>query len=131
MTNLETIKEMYGDYGRGDLPSILAKLAPDVSFEFEAPAALAYGGIRKGINEVPAFFMGLVDEYSDPVLDMTEFVVSGESVAVFGRYQTTDKATSVRVDSPLAHLFLFKDGKVIRFVGLLNSGALIEARRAK
>jgi ketosteroid isomerase-like protein len=131
MTNLDTIKDMYADYGRGDLTAILAKLAPDVSWESELPAMFAFGGIRKGIDEVPGFFKGLVDEYTDPVLDITDYVAEGDSVATFGRYQATDKATGVRIDTPIAHLFKFRDGKVVRYVNLINSAAYVEARQAK
>ncbi len=131
MTNLETIKEMYAAYGRGDLAAILSKLAPDVSWESETPAMLAFGGIRKGIDEVPGFFKSLMDEYTDPALDITDFVAEGDSVATFDRYQATDKATGVRIDTPVAHLFKFRDGKAVRYVNLVNTAAYVEARQAK
>ena len=129
MSNLETIKDIYAAYGRGDLPFILSKLADDVSWEAELPAILAFGGIRKGIEGTKGFFAALMEEYSDPKLDMNEFAASGDAVAAFGRYQATDKATGIRVDSPVAHLFKFRDGKIVRYVNVVNSAAFVEARQ--
>ena len=129
MSNLETIKDVYTAYARGDLPFILSKLAEDVSWESELPAILSFGGIRKGIDGTKGFFAALMDEYSDPKLDMKEFLTSEDAVAAFGRYEATDKATGVRVDSPVAHLFKFRDGKIVRYVNLVNSAAFVEARQ--
>jgi ketosteroid isomerase-like protein len=44
-----------------------------------------------------------------------------------GRYTATTKATGKTVDSPVAHYWKFRDGKVVRYVGLSNTAALVEA----
>jgi ketosteroid isomerase-like protein len=61
---------------------------------------------------------------------MTEFFSNGDAVAAFGRYQATVKATGVRVDTPVAHYFKFRNGKVVRYINIINSGAFLEAKRA-
>jgi ketosteroid isomerase-like protein len=48
-------------------------------------------------------------------------------VMTIGRYTATTKATGKRVDSPVAHYWKFRDGKVVRYVGLSNTAALVEA----
>jgi ketosteroid isomerase-like protein len=58
---------------------------------------------------------------------MTEFLQTGDSVATFGRYQATVKASGIRVDTPVGHLFKFRDGKIVRYINLVNTGAFIEA----
>ena len=52
---------------------------------------------------------------------MLNWVADGDSVAVFGRYQCTLKNKGKRVDTPLGHLFQFRDGKVVRYVNLLDT----------
>lgn len=121
------VQTMYAAFGRGDVPGILAHVADDVSWEFEAPAIISWGGIRDGKDETMGFFSGIAAEHGDPRLEMTDFLESGDTVAVFGRYQATIKATGVRVDTPVAHLWKFRDGKVTRYVNIVNSGAFLEA----
>jgi ketosteroid isomerase-like protein len=124
---VQTVKEMYAAFGRGDVQGILAKLDENVSWEFEAPAELSYSGMRRGIRETAGFFEGIAKEHANPDLRMTEFVSSGDSVAAFGRYAATIRATGKRVDSPVAHLFKFRDGKVVRYVNMLNTAAFVDA----
>ena len=61
------------------------------------------------------------------MLNVTTYISSGDEVATFGRYDATVKATGVRVSTPLAHYFKFRDGKVSRYVNYINSGAFVEA----
>lgn len=131
MNHVDTVKAMYAAFGTGDIPTILSHLAPNVSWEFEAPTEISWAGIRKGISEATGFFTNLAAEHADPKLEMSEFVASGDSVAAFGRYEATVKASGVRVNSPVGHLFKFdSSGKVVRYINLVNSAAFIEANRA-
>ena len=58
---------------------------------------------------------------------MTEFFSNDDAVAAFGRHQGTIKSTGILVDTPVAHYFKFRDGKVVRHVQLTNTGAALEA----
>jgi ketosteroid isomerase-like protein len=121
------VKEIYAAFGRGDIGSILASLADDVSWEFEAPVELSWSGILRGPGEAAGFFAGIGAEHADPHLEMTDYFESGEAVACFGRYQATIRETGVRVDTPVAHYWKFREGKVIRYVNFVNSGAFLQA----
>jgi len=44
-----------------------------------------------------------------------------------GRYAATAKATGRKVDTPIAHYWRFRDGKVIRYVGFSDTAAALEA----
>jgi ketosteroid isomerase-like protein len=35
------------------------------------------------------------------------------------------------VDTPVAHYFKFRDGKVVRYINITNSAAFVEANRAR
>jgi uncharacterized protein len=125
------VKGFYAAFSRGDIATILSSVADDVSWEFEAPADLLSSGIRHSPKEVAQYFTAIAGQSIDHKLEMTEFFSSDDAVAAFGRYQGTIKATGIRVDTPLAHYFKFRDGKVIRFVQLSNTGATLEAIRGR
>jgi uncharacterized protein len=120
-------KELYAAFGRGDVATLLGNMTDDVSWEFEAPTVISWGGIRRGPTEAAGFFAGIGAEHADPVLNMTEFFESDSAVAAFGRYDATIKATGVRVSTPVAHYFKFRDGKVCRYMNFINTAAFVEA----
>jgi ketosteroid isomerase-like protein len=124
---VEQLKEIYAAFGRGDVAAIIASMAEDVSWEFEAPAVISWGGIRRGPAEAAGFFAGIGAEHADPKLTMVDFVASGDAVAAFGRYQATVRATGKRVDTPVGHYFKFRDGKIVRYINLVNTAAFVEA----
>jgi ketosteroid isomerase-like protein len=128
---VEKIKDIYAAFGRGDIAAILASLTDDVSWEFEAPAELSWSGIRHSPQQATGFFTGIAAEHAEPNLAMTEFFASDDAVAAFGRYQATVKATGIRVDTPVAHYFRFRNGKIARYVNIVNSAAFIEANRGE
>ena len=127
---VQKVKEIYSSFGCGDVAYILSKLYAEVRWEFEAPAELYWSGIRRSPQEAAGFFSAIAAEHADPRLEMSEFFSNDDAVAAFGRYQATVKATGIRVDTPVAHYFKFRNGKVVRYINVINSGAFLEAKRA-
>jgi ketosteroid isomerase-like protein len=125
------VKEFYAAFSRGDIAAILASVANDVSWEYEAPPELLSSGIRRSSKEVAEYFAALAGQQVDHKLEMTEFFLAGDAVAAFGRYQGTVKSTGIRVNTPVAHYFKFRDGKVVRHFQLTNTGAILEAIRGR
>jgi ketosteroid isomerase-like protein len=57
-------------------------------------------------------------------------VAAENSVAVFGRYEFTLTRSGRRVNSPVGHLFQFRDGKVVRYINLVNTADYLQAAAA-
>ena len=126
---VNTVKDFYSAFSRGDIASILASVAENVTWEYEAVPEVTYAGICHSPQEVAEYFAGLARQTSDHNLEMTEFLATDDAVAAFGRYQGTFVATGIRVDTPVAHYFKFQDGKVVRHIQLTNTAATVEAIR--
>ncbi|MGD0629748.1 MAG: nuclear transport factor 2 family protein [Terracidiphilus sp.] len=127
MSNTEIVQELYAAFGRGDLPAILAKLDDDVVWESEGPAIVSFSGIRRGKTEAKSFFDALAADHAKPQVSISEYVASDDSVMTLGRYTATMKATGKTLDSPIAHYWRIHNGKVARYVGLVNTAAAVEA----
>jgi ketosteroid isomerase-like protein len=125
-----TVKEMYAAFGRGDLNGIMQHVADDVLWESEGPDELGFTGIRHGKQETLGFFEGIAREHSEPKLSMKDFVASGDSVASFGRYEFTLTRSGRRANSPVGHLFQFRNGKVVRFINLVNTADYVQSAAA-
>ena len=126
---IDKVKGFYAAFSRGDIKTILESVADKVSWEFEGHPELSFSGIRHSPKEVAEYFSALADEGTDHNLEMTEFFSNDDAVAAFGRYQGTIKSSGIRVDTPVAHYFKFRDGKVVRHIQLTNTAATLEAIR--
>ncbi|MFZ3201378.1 MAG: nuclear transport factor 2 family protein [Candidatus Acidiferrales bacterium] len=122
----DSVQEMYTAFAESKAQSILPKLDENLEWELETSAGAASSG--KGLSKIGKFFESIAEDYNKPELKMSRIVASTDKVAAFGHYTATVKATGRAVKTPVAHFFEFKDGKVTRFVGVLNAGALAEPR---
>ncbi len=103
---------------------------PSLTFSLSRHWALiSWSGIAHSPQEAAGFFSGIAAEHGDPKLEMTEFFFTSDAIAAFGRYQATVKATGVRIDTPVAHYFKFREGKISRYINIINSGAFLEESR--
>ncbi|MBI1852020.1 MAG: nuclear transport factor 2 family protein [Planctomycetes bacterium] len=112
--NLETIRGAYEAFARGDVAAALAVLAPDASWtEAEGfPYAGTYVGpdaILKGV------FMRLGTEWEGYAAVPHEFVAQRDTVVSLGTYSGKFKATGKKFSAPFAHVWTFRNGKVVRF----------------
>jgi len=89
-----------------------------------------FTGVQRGIPGATEFFASPATNYSGHPPAMTELFERPGAVASFGRYQCTVNATGKSIDTPLAHFFGFRDGRVCRYVNILNSAAILEAADA-
>jgi len=127
--NAALIHKLYDAFGKGDMNTILGTLAPDAEWTMEGPAIIPYSGKRKGIAEITRFFEALATTQTDQKLTIDSSIAQGDMVATLGRYSATVKATGKRFDSPVAHFFTVRGGKVVKFVDVVDAGAMAEAYR--
>jgi len=125
--NTDTIKAMYAAFARGDVQTILNRLADDVEWRFDGPATIPFAGVRRGPAEVVGFFQALASTQENQALTIETFVAQGDHVATIGRYAATVKATGRRFDEAVSHFFTFRDGKVSKFVDFGDTASIVDA----
>ena len=112
--NIETIKAMYDEFGRGDVQAIIERVTDDVDWSTDAAIESApWYGAKRGKDELPSFFEGI--EQTGPVTEFTplSFAANDDGdVHVFLRYAFTVTATGKDVAMNLHHYWKFRDGKV-------------------
>ena len=126
--NLETIRGAYDAFARGDVPAVLALLAPDVSWT-EAEG-FPYGGTYSGPDAVlKGVFMRLGTEWDGFSAVPHEFVVQGDTVVSLGQYGGTYKTTGRKFSAPFAHVWNFRNGKVMKFRQYTDTAVVQNALR--
>jgi ketosteroid isomerase-like protein len=128
--NVALAKSLYAAFGKGDIPTIIAALAPDVSWEAVGRSSdFPTFGARKGPAAVQEFFalVGSNLEFSD--FSPKEFFPVGDKVFVLGHYAMTVKRTGKKMDSDWVHVFTIVGGKVTAFREFLDTARAAEAYR--
>jgi ketosteroid isomerase-like protein len=126
--NVETVRGMYEAFGRGDIPTVLAALDPQVEW-WEAENFIyadknPYVGPTSVLEGV---FMRIGTEWQSFAVSPLEVLDAGETVIGHGHYSGTYKETGKAVVAQFAHLFSFRDGKIIKFQQYTDTAQFSEA----
>jgi len=114
--NAKTVESFYAAMGRGDIPSALGILDPNVIWNEAEGFVYADKSPYIGVDAVlTGLFARLGGEWDGFAAVPAEIVDGGETVVALGRYGGTYKATGVKVDAQYVHVFRFKNGKVASF----------------
>ncbi len=110
----EIIRGAYAAFAKGDIPTVLGALAPNVIW-IEAEGG-PYGGTYVGPNAVlENVFMKIGGEWDAYAAVPDEFIANDNTVVALGKYSGKYKATGKRFEAPFVHVWKFLDGKVISF----------------
>src|SRR3954453_13131552 len=110
----DVVRRQYLASARGDLGALQATLADDVEWTEMAGFPLA-GTYRTPTGVTSAVMERLAASWDDWTAHDDTYVVAGESVVVLARYTATNKATGKDLDVRVAHHFIVRGGRIVRF----------------
>jgi ketosteroid isomerase-like protein len=120
---VDIVREMYAAFGRGDLPALLEHLADDVEWTLHGSLGLAYMRTARGKADVARWF-GEVAELDDiQAFEPREFLAGPDHVTVLGWERTRTLPEGRLFEAHWMHVFVLREGKVARFVGLYDTAA--------
>jgi ketosteroid isomerase-like protein len=126
--NIQTIKDAYAAFSRGDLPSVLG--AFDDGIQWITPGNSDLAGERNGKEEVTGFFRTLKERWDFLAFEPAEYIPSGDRVVALGRYEVRSRQTGRTVASHWAMVWTFRNGKAVRFQEYTDTSALESAEAA-
>ena len=128
--SLSVVQQVYGDFGRGDIPAILGRLTEDVVWAVEGQAgAYPTFGARHGPAGALAFFQAMGEVEDVTAFEPKTFHAAGDTVVVEGRIGMTLKNNGKALDYDWVHIFTVRDGKVAGFRELYDTALVVEAYR--
>ncbi len=120
-SNLETVQNLYGAFGAGDIPAILAMLSDEVEWDHGyEDTSVATLVPRTGPDEVVGFFeeLGALEFKRFDVVNMLE---GGNQVVAVIELEVVGKETGREFADQELHLWTFgDDGKVASFRHFLD-----------
>jgi len=123
--NVNLIQKIYTAFGAGDLQTILNNVSSNSEWINHGPATVPYAGNFSG--RIPAFFQAIADSTTGGKVTSERFIAQGDTVVSIGRYTATVQKTGAKIDSPIAHVFSVREGKVTSWVGFSDSAAVAAA----
>jgi ketosteroid isomerase-like protein len=132
MDNVGFLKGVYDAFGRGDMPTVLGAMSPDIHwYEAEGnpyrPSGEAWVGPEAVLNNL---FVRLGADWDGFTVHPKSFHDAGDSVTVEARYSGTFKATGKKMDTQVCHVWDIQNGKLTRFQQYVDTAKLQNVMRA-
>jgi ketosteroid isomerase-like protein len=126
--NVKIVATDYEAFGRGDVATVLASLDPQVIWNEAENLAYADGNPYIGPDAVlKGVFARIGAEWDGFIVVPTEILDSGDTVVMHGRYRGTYKATGASINAQVAHVFKFRNGKIVSFQQYADTAQIRDA----
>jgi uncharacterized protein len=122
----DVVRRQYLASAAGDLEGLRATLADDVEWTEMAGFPLA-GTYRTPNGVTSAVMERLAASWDDWTAHDDTYVVDGENVVVLARYTATNKATGKDLDVRVAHHFIVRGGRIVRFEQFVDTAKVRDA----
>jgi ketosteroid isomerase-like protein len=126
MNNVQLVKDMYAAFGRGDIPTVLAVLDPEIEWhQAEGNPYQLDGSAWIGPQAVlEKLFMRIGAEWDGFTITVLRIHDAGEYVVIEGRYTGTYKPSGMKVDSQMCHVLRLREGKLVGFQQYLDTAQM-------
>jgi cytochrome c553 len=122
------VQELYAAFNANDLPGILALVDQNVVWVFHGPEhRIPYAGTYKGRDGVEQFFTTIADTIDIQAIDQRHFSVEEDVVTVLGWERAVHRRTEGEYEADWVHVFTVRNGHIVRFEEVTDSGELLEA----
>ncbi|HKR21273.1 MAG TPA: nuclear transport factor 2 family protein, partial [Pyrinomonadaceae bacterium] len=127
--NKQAIEGLYAAFGRGDVPFVLSTLHPEIEWwEAESFIYADKNPYRGPQSVLLGVFARLVSEWDGFAAKPDEVLDAGDdAIVACGHYIAKHKKTGRAVKAQFAHVFKFKDGKVVKFQQYTDTAQFREA----
>ena len=110
--NVETLRNGYLAFNKGDFETVIGLCDPDVEYDlsrrtFDPGVYRGHDGLRENLSL-------MADQWATMRQEPQDFIVAGDSVVVPIRFVGVGKQSGVETTANAAHVWEFRDGKVVR-----------------
>lgn len=129
LSNVDIVRATYEGDSEANGRNLLAALAPDA--EWTEAAGFPYAGTYVGAESiVKNVHERLGREWEGYRAAVDSFYDAGEHVIAQGFYHGVYRATGKGFVASFAHIYTLRDGKIVKFVQIVDSAKVLEAMRA-
>ena len=125
-TPAEVVRRQYLASAAGDLAALRATMAPDV--EWTEMAGFPLAGTYRTPEDVTTNVMeALGREWDGWAAHDDTYIVDNEDVVVLARYTATHRVTGKELNCRVAHHFIVRAGRIVRFEQFVDTARVRDA----
>ena len=114
--SVKVVEAMYEAFGKGDIPTVLEGLDPQVEWWEAENFIYADRNPYIGPDAVlTGVFMRIGTEWEGFAVSPNGVLDAGDVIIGHGYYSGTYRKTGKKVRAQFAHFFTFRDGKIVKF----------------
>jgi ketosteroid isomerase-like protein len=121
--NTDIVQSAYEKFGRGDIEGLLQLFADDILWQVPEVENAPFTGARQGIDAATEFFKQLSESETYTRFEPLEFIAQNDKVVVLGELAAAVTSTGRNYETPWAHIFTVRDGKIAEFQEFFDSAA--------
>jgi ketosteroid isomerase-like protein len=126
-SNEDRIRKGYDNFNRGDIPAILELLDEQVDWHEPDWVIAPAGGVKHGREQVAReVFQTAAETWDGFLLEPRETYAAGDTVVAEGAFKAQPKGGGRWITVPFAHVWRFRDGKVVSLHGYMDVKELAE-----
>ena len=122
----DVVRRQYLASANGDLQALRATLADDVEWTEMAGFPLA-GTYRTPTGVTTAVMERLGTDWDNWIAHDDTYIVDADNVVVLARYTATNKTTGKHINVRVAHHFIVRGGRIVRFEQYVDTAKVREA----
>ena len=126
MGNVDTLRQGYEAYGRGDLEAAMEPWHDDIVWENPNAQQLPRPGVHEGKDAVRELLQEFPSYWDELSVSPDEFVEDGDTVVALGHVEAKAKETGRDIKYPFVHVWRFRDDKVERMQNLFDTALVGE-----
>jgi ketosteroid isomerase-like protein len=126
--NVELIRRASDAYNRGDIDAMLEELDPEI--EWRPSFQVLLGGeatVYRGHDGVRDFIRDTEEAFTDLEAEQYEVRELGEQAVAIGQFRGRGRESGVRIETAMAWLVEFRNGKAVRVREYLDPAEALEA----
>lgn len=125
--NVETLREAYEAFARGDMDTVMSAWNDDIVWEGPNAEELPGGGTHRGKQAVAAMLGEISQRWERFEAPADEFVDGGDTVVILGHVDGRTKETGKDVQVPYVHVWRMSGGKADRVLTLTDTAVVLAA----
>ena len=122
---VELARRGYEAFARRDLDSALEMMDPEI--EAHDPPEVPDAAIHRGRDAVRRDWEQTLELFDDFSVDLERYFDAGDEVLLYVHYRGRGRESSAEVEARMAHVWTFRDGKVIRLRQYLDRAEALVA----
>jgi len=131
-TARDLILDLYAAFGRGDIPAVLARVAPDGKWGYEPQSPwveAAMPWFRRGVGRDAAigYFTGVAQTMDFHHFEPMVVAAEGDRVLAQVRIDATIRPTGKRLTTVEVHVFRVRDGMIVDYSPVVDGYAFATA----